>query len=330
MSFTPEELNNEGIRDWSVIEDQFTNCPILLGNGFSLNFSETLRYKNLYDNFIQSSSGVSSQLFKEFDTCNFEEILENLEISTRVLKTIGEENTTIGVIHKEIRQGLVDSIHSIHPKPDQIDKELLKRVAAQFSSFSDIYTTNYDLFLYYIILDSGVLGDYFYFTHYPDERYKLFNLGDEHRSKHIYYLHGALFIFEHDLDTIKIKADEEHWLIDIITSEINSFNYPLFISEGSSNSKLKAIQSNSYLTYCLNNLKSSTSENLVVFGQSLSEQDHHLVRLIDESYDKIAISIRPQSWSDIRHLRSEISRISSLFTKTEFEFYDSNTLFNFE
>lgn len=36
--------------DWK----NFTNCPLLLGNGFSLNFSSRLLYQNLYEKYIEN------------------------------------------------------------------------------------------------------------------------------------------------------------------------------------------------------------------------------------------------------------------------------------
>ncbi len=324
------DLASLNIKKWSLLDEEFDNCPILLGNGFSLNFSETLLYKNLYDSFFSSASKYSQKLFTEFDTTNFEIILQHLESTDRVLYSLSESSSKLQKTHLEIRQGLIDSIRRIHPTPDQISQFQIHWISKQFLKFSDIYTTNYDLFLYYIILETKKFGDYFYYKYFSDERFKLFNYGDSQNKNHIYYLHGALFLFEKGLETTKIKKDEEDWLIDKITKEIQKDNYPIFISEGSWERKLKAIMSNQYLSYCLTNFKTSEEKKLVVFGQSLSHQDSHLVSIIDNHYDKVAISIRPESWVTEGQLKAEKNRISSLFKKVEFTFFDSNTLFDFE
>ena len=69
------------------------------------------------------------------------------------------------------------------------------------------------------------------------------------------YNSNVRFLFEEGLTTYKIKKPKNGWLLDSITKEISLNKYPLFISEGKSETKLKAIQGNSYLTYCLNQLE---------------------------------------------------------------------------
>jgi hypothetical protein len=329
MKFNTDQLNAEGIRQWSWIESQFPNCPLLLGNGFSLNFSSRLLYRNLYEKYIENCPEDVEKLFKEFKSTNFEIILEHLESTERVCSVLEIEKKRISINKELIKQGLIDSINRIHPTPDEIKIEQLKLVAEQITEFDQIFTTNYDLFLYYLILESKKFGDYFYMPFFEDERFKLFKTGDISNKNHIYYLHGALFVFEKSVETIKIKRDE-NWLIEVITKEISKDNYPLFISEGTSEMKLKGIQSNSYLTYCFRELKENKNKNLVIYGQSLSDQDLHIVKAIDENYDKVAFSIRISENKSMNELKSEMNRIKSILKNTEVEFYDSSSLFKFE
>lgn len=329
MDYTPEILNVEGIRQWEQIKKDYDNCPLLLGNGFSLNFSARLLYSNLYENYIQDCPDEITSLFEEFDSYNFEIILEHLESTERVCKALGIPQKRITRNKDLIKEGLIDSINRIHPTPDEICLEQIKRVAEQIKDFDQIFTTNYDLFLYYLILESKKFGDYFYFENRDDDRFKLFNPGDALNTNHIYYLHGALFIFDKSINTIKIKRDD-NWLIQVITKEITKDNYPLFISEGTYKTKLKAIQSNNYLTYCFRNLQENKSSNLVVFGQSLSEQDLHIVHAIDENYENLAYGIRISVNKRMNEIKAELNRIRSLFKKTDVEFFDSSTLFKFE
>lgn len=329
MRHTPDELNVEGIRQWNVIEKTFSNGPLLLGNGFSLNFSTRLLYRNLYEKYIENCPKDVRSLFDEFKSNNFEIILEHLESTERVCKALHVNQERVTRNKNAIKQGLIESINRIHPTPDEIKLEQLQLVADQIRKFDQIFTTNYDLFLYYIILESNKFGDYFYFNFFEDESFKLFNAGDKDNSHHIYYLHGALFLFERSINTIKIKRND-NWLIEVITKEISNDNYPLFISEGTSEMKLKAIQSNNYLTYCFRALKENKKKNIVVFGQSLSNQDLHIVKEIDLNYEKMAFGIRISNNKTLREIKSEMDRIRGLFKKIDIEFFDSSTLFNFE
>jgi hypothetical protein len=139
-----------------------------------------------------------------------------------------------------------------------------------------------------------------------------------------------LFLFSQGLATLKIKKPNEGWLLDEITTQISNNNYPLFISEGKSLTKLKAIQSNPYLSFCLKQLEENSDKSLIIFGQSLSDQDEHIVKIMDKHYDKVAISIRSEDWDTVGKLKAEKNRISSLFKKTKFEFYDAKSFFDFE
>lgn len=326
--YTVDELNIEGIRQWDWIKDNYKKSSILLGNGFSINFSDTLIYKNLYDLFITKCSNESKALFNAFETRNFELVLESIEIAKTVCETLSINNPAFENFKKEVREGLIDSINTIHPRPISVDYKLVSSVAKQIKDFNQIYTTNYDLFLYYIVLDTHKFGDHFFNSH--SRKYNAFGEPDQMSNNHIYFLHGALFLFEHEITTLKILRPNDGWLLNEITEQIANNNYPLFISEGKSETKLKAIQSNKYLLFALNQFTKCNDKNLVIYGQSLSGQDEHLVKIIDKSFDKIAISIRPQSWGTIGELRAEKNRISSHFKKTKVDFYDSNSLFNFK
>jgi len=325
--YTQEELNIEGIRQWDWIKEDFEKSSILLGNGFSINFSETLIYKNLYDFFITKSSVGSKDLFEAFDTRNFEQVLESIETAKIVCTALSINTTAFETYKKEVREGLIDSINTIHPRPISVDYHLISQVAKAFTGFNQIFTTNYDLFLYYIILETKKFGDHFFNAY--SQKYKCFGEPDQMNNNHIYFLHGALFLFESGLTTLKILRPKNGWLLNRITDEIADNNYPLFISEGKSETKLKSIQSNQYLNFALNQFETCVDKTLVIYGQSLSEQDEHLVKIIDKSFEKIAISIRPQAWKTMGELKAEKNRLSSYFKKTKLEFYDSTSLFKF-
>ncbi|MDX2191005.1 MAG: DUF4917 family protein [Bacteroidota bacterium] len=325
--YTQDELNIEGIRQWDWIKDEFKKSSILLGNGFSINFSDTLIYKNLYDFFITKSSVESKGLFEAFETRNFEHVLESIETAKTVCTALKIETTAFETYKKEVREGLIDSINTIHPRPISVDYDLVSQVAKQFTDFNQIFTTNYDLFLYYIVLETKKFGDHFFNAY--SQKYKYFGEPDQMNNNHIYFLHGALFLFESGLTTLKILRPTDGWLLNRITDEIAQNNYPLFISEGKSETKLKSIQSNRYLNFALNQFEKCSDKKLVIYGQSLSEQDEHLAKIIDKSFEKIAISIRPQAWKTMGELKAEKSRLSSYFKKTKLEFYDSTSLFKF-
>jgi len=327
MNYSTDDLNELNIWQWQDIEKQYHSTSILLGNGFSINFSNTLRYKLLYEFFSKTCSDVATNLFTEFETKNFETILESLDTSEVVCKILQVPNEKFKFYKAEIREGLINAINKMHPKAAELKLWQIKQLSEQIKKFDKIFTTNYDLFLYYIILEAKKYNDNFFIPYGNDA---ICFQADELNHCHIYYLHGALFLFEDEFVTYKIKKPVKGWLLDSITEQITKNKYPLFISEGKSITKLKSIRANNYLNFCLNCFDRNTDKTLIVYGQSLSEQDEHLVGIIDKHYDKVAISIRPEEWETKGQLIAEKHRLSALFKKTKFEFYDSKSLFQFE
>lgn len=326
------KFNEIGIYNWENIENKYHSSSILLGNGFSMNFSNNLRYKYLHSNFIENCSEKAKALFQSFNTTNFEEVLQKIEISEKVCYSLFEEKLNFNDVHDEIRTGLINSIHRIHPSHAEISMSRISRVAQEFEPFSDIFTTNYDLFSYYLILEIRKLkqfGDFFFFNY--NSEMKSFQAPDRLPKRHIYFLHGALFIFQIGPVTTKLLSPTDKWLLDAITEKIMSNKYPVFVSEGSHQRKLEYVMTNPYLNFCYRRLKTKSKENkrIVIFGQSLSPQDEHVVRALDENYEHIAISIYTQN-KEKAVLHQEKKRIMAQFKHSELEFFDSSTLFSFE
>lgn len=72
------------------------------------------------------------------------------------------------------------------------------------------------------------------------------------KYKHAYYLHGALFIFpelEPGQRERKLRRTDDSELLDVIDKFIRSGQLPLFVSEGSSSQKLRAIGHSLYLRF---------------------------------------------------------------------------------
>jgi hypothetical protein len=320
---TASEILNAGIDD-----PLFFELIGLFQDGIGADRLSDMTVSILYKNFAAYTERIAKELnVKHVKSYTIQQEKFILPYDS----TFHIESEKFEQLKNEIRDGLITSINKIHPKHDIINQDEIKLIASQFKDFTNIYTTNYDLFLYYIILETKTRGDHFFNHH--NSNFNYFNAPDSYNyAYHIYYLHGALFLFETGLRTLKIKKPNSmlpKWLLGTITEEISKNNYPLFISEGKSETKLKAIQSNSYLSFCLNKFGQANSQNLVVYGQSLSEQDNHLVKIIDKNYKKVAISIKTDNNQSLKQIIAKKNRISSVFSEIDYEFYDAASLFNF-
>ncbi|MFW6047441.1 MAG: DUF4917 family protein [Candidatus Woesearchaeota archaeon] len=201
--YSPYNFHDKEIKDWKTIKNNYDNSSLLLGNGFSLNFSQTLRYKSLYEGFLNICSEKAKRLFKVLETENFENVLESIDNAEIVCNVLDLKSNSFKKYREEVREGLINSINKIHPSPDLIDQEKITSISNQMLKFKNIFTTNYDLFLYYIILETKVFKDFFFKKY--DERFNSLSFSDYQPDSHIHYLHGALFLFEKGLSTLKLK-----------------------------------------------------------------------------------------------------------------------------
>src|SRR5690554_6401112 len=150
--YSPKNVLDKEIKDWKTIKNNYENSSLLLGNGFSLNFSQTLSYKSLYEDSINTCSEKAKRLFKVLETENFENVLESIDNAEIVCNVLDLKSNSFKKYREEVREGLINSINKIHPGPDLIDQGKITSISNQMLKYKNFFTTNYDLFLYYIIL----------------------------------------------------------------------------------------------------------------------------------------------------------------------------------
>jgi len=334
-----EQLKELGIENWSNLVKDFNGADLLLGNGFSVNLTGHFNCTSLFQEFLEHCEPIERGIFRSFGTNNFELIQEILINAKKVneLFKIGT-NQRINNAIELLKNGLIESIRNTHPSSSQIDRNQLQ-LSIQLNNFGDIFTLNYDIFLYHIILKMkdesdrenklAPYSDYFWGGK-PDEQFKQFMDYDEYHDKHIYYLHGALFLFKIPPDTFKLKrGDEPKELVAMIGDVINRGIMPLFVSEGKYKEKLKAIERSNYLSFCYKSLEKSQSR-LVIFGSSLSNQDAHIAKAINYKRNKrelaIAIHIGNKSKNE---LEEETQRLKIKFKSHKIYFFDSETILKF-
>jgi len=337
----PKHLSEVGIHQWDEgFGEFFEGSDIFLGNGFSINICERLNYKRLFEIFSRTANPVIIKIFSKLDTSNFEYVIEALRLSRLVNRELGKDYEDYATLIEEIKEGLINCIKETHPTFKETNFRLMESLAVEFLQFKDIYTTNYDVFLYRIVLatkeliESGkslgvMYHDDFYEKISPTQLGFSGSYDDSLRK--IYYLHGSLFFYRKHIQTYKLRKIDEIEYINLIRKEISGGNLPVFVAEGSSNDKQLAINNNSYLSLCSDKLKSKRGEGddkLIVYGFSFSAPDYHLVQMINTSGVKhMAVSLWPGT--SLEELNAEKSRINSLFGKVEVTFFDSRSLFNF-
>jgi hypothetical protein len=333
------ELEKCGVFTFENYGDKFYNSDIIIGNGFSINLCERLNYKALHDLFLKTSSKELEEIFKLLGTSNFELILDTIEKTNIISQSLGVNISSLPRLINELKDGLIISIQNTHPRYAETNMHILRSLAAELSIFRNIFTTNYDIFLYKIILANNELVklNLLKSIEFQDAFYEELNptqlgFGDiDDSRKQIFYLHGALFLYSEKSVTYKLrKIDASVEFINLIRREVQNNNFPLFVSEGSSEAKRERINSNYYLRECSERLKNNNNDCLTSYGFSFSSPDNHIVDYISKSKIKqILISIYPD-YDSIKDLEIELSRLRNLFGNLEVLFYDSRSLFSFD
>lgn len=334
-----KQLKELGIENWQSLAKDFSAADLLLGNGFSINLHGHFNYVSLFQEFLKKRTPRESKKFQSFGTHNFELIQETLLSAKRVNRIfrIAQNDPKIDDAIKLLKNGLVESIQNKHPSSKTIDMNQLRKLSVQLNNFGDIFTLNYDLFLYHIIMQArdeskrkkspNPYSDFFWGD--GDDEFIQFMDYDEYHPKHIYYLHGALFLFKIPPDTFKLRrGDKPKELVEMIGDVITNGKIPLFVSEGKYKEKLKAIERSNYLSFCYKKLKKSNNK-LVIFGSSLYF-DKHIIKAINYKNNKrglaIAIHIGKKSENE---LEAEINRFKKDLKGHKKFLFDSETIFQF-
>ncbi|KLT64742.1 DUF4917 family protein [Pedobacter sp. BMA] len=331
------ELSDVGIFDWQTMKDSFEVSDILIGNGFSINLWPSLRYDSLCELFCSQSVAEIVDLFKNFNTTNFEVVLSGLNNAEIVNSVLGSVNSDIPKIKQRVKDGLIHTIQTTHPEAKDIRDVMLRSLAKELEPFSDVYTTNYDVYLYKIILANNTLVDLGLenFSQFGDGFYTELSKGKlsfddfDYKPRNLIYLHGSLFMFNPSGSTYKIrKIDGNLEYIKLIKIELDNNNFPVYVAEGTAEEKYISINENYYLRSALNKLKSRKG-NLVTFGFSFGKSDRHIVEAINSSKtDTIVASVWPNR--SMKDLQRETSRVNNLFPNKSVQFFDSRTLFSFD
>lgn len=301
MMIDKEKLHDNEIWDWKDINEDYKFPNLLLGNGFSIKFSQKFGYTSLFDKFIEICDPPFDKLFRVYETSNFELILKNLIYGKRANQVLKLDTDQIGEGIDELKQGLITTIKNIHPENKDISS-VIEKMAHHLIGFNNIFTINYDLILYHIIMktvdlekkNSGIYkykdgfwndGELEGFTTFDHSS----NLGSR---KIVYYLHGALFLYKIWNKNVKlnVKFSPEN-LIEKVSELIKKGCFPLFVAGGSSEEKIEQIYQDRYLRFCYEQLKKSQN-SLVVFGSRLYEgYDNHIFEAITHHPKKIVYSI---------------------------------------
>ncbi len=288
----PAAAVDADLEDWGQVEQDGPWQALLLGNGASIAVWEQFSYGKLYEE--ADLTVEDEELFDALgQTTNFELVLDALRVSRLVCDQLGHDADEVQSRYDSIKGALIAIVNDTHiPWAtaqwvfDDLGTALLKHEA--------IYSTNYDLLAYWSLMHlGGAWGDTFW---NPGLVFDDMNVEPDWAMTLIHYLHGGLHLYRTpDGGTVKRVAPPGQTLLDLLGQPFNGIDLPLFVSEGTSDDKMKVIRSSDYLSFAYGALEDE-DRPLVVFGNSLSDQDAHLVRAINRHADRpVAVAVRPDA-----------------------------------
>jgi hypothetical protein len=319
------DLPDGTLHAWSEISDRHEWQSLLLGNGLSINIWPGFAYRRLYEHAERGSlSDEDRVLFS--GTPNFELVLGDLLIAIRVNEVLGLETDRIYERYRNIQRALGTAVRDVHVNRDAVPGATRAAVRNVLQEFEWVFTTSYDLLLYWAIAYGGHFAPFKDHFRYGG-RLEFDPVRAEVRRGEIpiYFLHGALhLVVTGSGATWKLRRTAIQTLLDQFGEPISGDEQarPLLITEGSAQDKLRAIEANPYLTHALQRLESNPLP-LVVFGSSLSEQDRHIADALSASPGRpIAVSMLPQPKSE---LLAEQLDIHGRVAASELLFFDATS-----
>lgn len=257
----------------------------LLGNGFSIAQSGgQFGYANLLEYSGLEEGSQVRNVFRVLSTVDFEEVMHALEHAATIERAYGETQRA-GQFQTDadrVRELLIRAVRTVHPEVHfEIPQDQVDRCTVFLRNFETIFTLNYDLLLYWVMLRSHIFADGFGLGNVVDG-FRTFNDGG---TCSVNYVHGALHLFLGDRGEAKKRILTGSTIIDDIASTIrNQKQLPIFVAEGTTIKKIRRINSVSYLKTCYDKL-SSLIGTLLIFGHSASDNDIHIYDAIFRSLE---------------------------------------------
>lgn len=264
----------------------------LLGNGFSIACRpDRFTYGALLEEATFDDATVDiPTVFELLGTTDFERIIDLLRLSAALCERYGADADVCEALNHDadvVRDALARVLASRHPDHHwDIEEDEYISVRAFLSHFERVYTLNYDMLLYWSVMqDKGPTvsrNDGFAEAENLDAEYVTWYPYDTFSSQRIFYLHGSLHLYDRGPELAKITWSRTGIpLVDQIRVALEDQRYPLIVTEGTSEDKLDKILHSAYLNHAIRSFK-SLKGSLFLYGLSLAPNDEHLLRRIEE------------------------------------------------
>ena len=274
---------------------------LLMGNGFSMGYDHNIfSYNALYDFVEAMNDPTLTKLFEVINTKNFEAIMRQLDNFIEIAEafdTDGELTDALKNANLLLQQSLIDAISSLHPEhvfeiSDEKSEACFNFLNEYLGKDGKVFSTNYDLLLYWILMrneSKNAIDGFGRELLNPDEikrgetaEFGDLNWGLNKGNQTVFHLHGTLPIFDTEIEIEKEVYKNRTYLLENVKKRMNKKEYPIFVTAGDGNEKLKQIYRNRYLTFCYDQL-CDISGSLISVGFNFGEYDYHIIQALNKA-----------------------------------------------
>lgn len=332
-----------------VTDQELGNATLILGNGASMAVSSSFSYTNLFGKACNDSilNQTSKNLFETLQTTDFELVMNKLRQAYIINEVLQLDTDNVALhTYDNIRQSLIKTIKEIHVQyADAIFQ--IDNIRKFLEKFKTVISLNYDLLIYWAIMASNDRKPYKMkdcFTNHIDG-----NLGFEYDIEKlrepynggpdptlVFYPHGNLILASNENnDELKIRINNNTNLFDAIGEKWKQKYVPLFVSEGSSEQKLKAIRRSTYLNFVYENVLSHLEPAVIIYGWKLAEQEQHLIKKIFSNnkisnvYISMYLGSNPEPIDEQKRIASMLKRENRTMNIKFFDAASKNCWCNF-
>ncbi|CAG0995562.1 hypothetical protein RHDC4_02796 [Rhodocyclaceae bacterium] len=275
---------------------------LLLGNGFSVAYDPKIFSYNALHDFVKKLDDKDlSTILSVIETRNFEVIMQYLDHFSALIDAFGADPTLkerVNAASAKLKTSLLDAVKALHPEhvfkvPEDQSKACAVFLQTFVASGGNIFSTNYDLLLYWVLMRNNLFehidgcgrdlvndtGEYME----PEDQIWSDLIWGKHRNKqNVFYLHGALPFFDNGVEVVKEEYTVYNYLLANISARMENGEYPIFVTAGDGQQKLKHITHNQYLTYCYDRFCQAEG-SLVTFGFGFGPYDEHIIDAINKA-----------------------------------------------
>lgn len=326
---------------WQEVKDAEEWEGLLVGNGLSRAVWDGFSYSSLYETarlwIDHPLTSEDQALFGAFATENFELVLSALTEAERVDQALERDPAPLRARYESVRRGLIEAVHAVHvpwatasadqadPDDEEDDRESrLGRILDALHEYDRVFTTNYDLLLYWAVMEQEPpqIRDFFWG---PGCVFDPRDVDVWTGTTALFFLHGGLHLLRLSTGEARKRTNTQRNLLEVFAAppSYDPDALPLLITEGTSEQKLASIRSSEYLAFAYRSFE-EFAEPLVVFGHSLSDRDAHVVNAMSGWGDRpIAVSIRPSHPAD--EIRSRKADVVGKLPNADLIFFNSET-----